>query len=101
MTRLLSIALLAALLAGSVASGTQGVQASPAELTLTSQSGGGSGMRMYSGCAACPMPVACIATTPNNPFVSAPAWLQPLQPSHQHLDQIMAPDTAPPKPFSA
>lgn len=98
--RLLSILLLASFLAG-FAGGVPGTHAAAGQVVAVNQGSGDSGGRMAMDCPACPMMGACAAS---GSMLSEPpntSWLQPSQPSAHFSDQTRAPDTAPPKRFSA
>ena len=98
MTRLLSIALLASLLAGFAAAGTSGPHAEGWQAVVLSQTSGDSGGPMAgTGCGACAAMGACIASGPAQSAGIEISRLPPLQPSSQLSDQVRAPETAPPK----
>jgi hypothetical protein len=98
MTRLLSIALLASLLAGFAAAGTPGPHADDSRAVVLSQTSGDPGGPMTAmDCGACAAMGACIASGPAQSAVLGISRLPPLQPTSQLSDQVRAPDTAPPK----
>jgi len=101
MTRLLSILVLVSLLAGFAAGGAPSAHAAGAQAVALSQGGGASGGSMAGGCSACPMMGACVAPGSAQSELPSASWLQSPQPSSHLADQTRAPDTAPPKRFSA
>lgn len=100
MTRLLSILLLALLLSGFGAPGVPDADAAAPQNVVLGQGGGDPGGRMAMGCPACPMMGACAAAESTQWTPPGPSSLKLSLTPSQTSDQIRAPDTAPPKPFS-
>lgn len=101
MVRLLSIVLLASLLAAFVSAGTSATRAESSPGAALSQTRGNPGGSMAAmGCGACVAMGACIASAAPQSAGPAVAELPPRQSLFRRSNQACAPDTAPPKPSS-
>jgi hypothetical protein len=101
MTRLLSIVLLASLLAGSAAAGAPGLHAGGSQTVLLTQGSADSdGPMAGTRCGACPATGACISSGSAYAAGVEVSRLSPLQPSSELSDLVRAPEAAPPKRFS-
>lgn len=101
MARLLSIVLLASLIAGFASPGTPEARGATMQAVVSGEPGSSSGGSMAAmECGACAGMGACIASGPRQSAGPAISQLPPRQSSLRSSNQVWAPDAAPPKPSS-